>query len=409
VTPTRDRYDAVVIGAGPAGAVAARELARRGRAVLLVDKSTFPRRKVCGCCLNGNALAALASVGLGDLPARLGAVPLHSLKLAAGGRVAEVPLAGVSLSREAFDLALIEAAVAAGAEFVSGCKATMGSAEGGGRVIRLNPSPLGGEGDQQIFVDFVLVADGLNGRTAATADGFDVPATAASRIGAGVVVNDLASRPSDGAGTPEPASLLTRLAKSGRLADYHPGSIFMATGRGGYVGLVVLEDGRLDLAAAFDPAFIRDTGGLGNAAALILSEAGFPAIPALQSADWKGTPALTRTPDRIAGERWLAVGDACGYVEPFTGEGMAWAVGGAAAVSRLVADGWHPSLPAQWKRLHHRLIGRRQRFCRLLAPALRSRLVRRMMVSALRVVPVLASPFVRGLNRPPALALESPR
>jgi 2-polyprenyl-6-methoxyphenol hydroxylase-like FAD-dependent oxidoreductase len=223
----------------------------------------------------------------------------------------------------------------------------------------------------------------LNGRTAATADGFDVPATARSRIGAGVVVSG------------QPA--------------YHPGSIFMATGCGGYVGLVVLEDSRLDIAAAFDPGFVRDAGGLGEAAARTLAEAGFPAIPALAAADWKGTPALTRTADRIAGERWFAVGDACGYVEPFTGEGMAWAVGGAAAVARLTADGWNPTLPAKWETLHHRLIGRRQRFCRLLAPALRSRLVRRMMVSALRVLPVLASPFVRGLNRPPALAPEPAR
>ena len=221
----------------------------------------------------------------------------------------------------------------------------------------------------------VLVADGLNGRTAASADGFDVPAKSSSRIGAGVVV----SAP----------------------PFFTPGSIFMATGGGGYVGLVVLEDGRLDIAAAFDPAFVRTAGGLGEAATLTLADAGFPAIPALNTADWKGTPALTRTPDRIAGERWFAVGDASGYVEPFTGEGMAWAVGGAAAVARLVADGWNPTLPAKWKQVHHRLVGRRQRFCRLLAPALRSRAIRSMMVAALRVLPVLASPFVRGLNRPP--------
>ena len=372
MTTTRDRCDAVVIGAGPAGAVAARELARRGRSVLLVDKAKFPRRKVCGCCLNGNALAALAAVGLGDLPSRLGAVPLHSLKLAAGGRTATVPLSGVSLSREAFDLALIGEAVAAGAEFVPGCKATMGLVEGEHRLVFVNES--------LVLANIVLVADGLNGRTAASAVGFEVPATASSRIGAGVVV----------VGQP----------------GFFPGAIFMATGRGGYVGLVVLEDGRLDIAAAFDTAFVRDVGGLGEAATRTLAEAGFPEIPSLATADWKGTPALTRTPDRIAGERWFAVGDASGYVEPFTGEGMAWAVGGATAVARLTADGWNPTLPAKWESLHHRLIGQRQRFCQLLAPALRSRLVRRMMVSALRVLPVLASPFVRGLNRPPALAPE---
>jgi flavin-dependent dehydrogenase len=375
VTPSRDHYDAVVIGAGPAGSVAAREIARQGKSVLLVDKATFPRRKVCGCCLNGNALAALAAVGLGELPARLDAVSLRSLKLAADGRSATVPIAGVSLSREAFDMALIREAVTAGAELLPGCKATMGAVDGNTRRVFV--------GEASVLAGIVIAADGLNGRVAALANGFDVPAKASSRIGAGVVVD----------GHP----------------DYQPGSIFMATGGDGYVGLVVLEDGRLDIAAAFDTGFVRAADGLGEAAMRTLAEAGFPAIAGLQSADWKGTPALTRTPDRIAGERWFAVGDASGYVEPFTGEGMAWAIGGAAAVARLAADGWQPSLIQKWSRLHFELIGRRQRFCRMLAPALRSRLIRRMMVSALSLLPVLARPFVNGLNRPPALSPEPAR
>jgi len=447
MTPTRDRYDAIVIGAGPAGAVAARELARRGQSVLMVDKATFPRRKVCGCCLNGNALAALAAVGLGELPHALGAVPLHSLKLAAGGRMATVPLAGVALSREAFDVALIGEAVKAGVEFRPGCRATMGAVAGDGRTVGVEFLAGGGRKPlveleetgglrpplaKTLRAGVVLVADGLNGRTAASADGFDVPAKSSSRIGAGTVVTvegapppgdtcGVADLPHEGGGvergvqSPMGNSLLNtsplvgeveRRSRSGGgpFEFYRPGFIFMATGGGGYVGLVVLEDGRLDIAAAFDPPFVRAAGGLGEAATLILADAGFPAIPTLRTADWKGTPALTRTPDRIAGERWFAVGDASGYVEPFTGEGMAWAVGGAAAAARLVADGWNSTLPEKWRQVHNRLVGRRQRFCRLLAPALRSRAIRSMMVSALRVLPVLASPFVRGLNRPPRLA-----
>lgn len=87
-----ETWDAVVVGAGPAGSVTARELARRGRRVLLVDKATFPRAKVCGCCLNRASLAALDAVGLGDLPARLGAVPLDRVKLAAGRATVELNL-----------------------------------------------------------------------------------------------------------------------------------------------------------------------------------------------------------------------------------------------------------------------------------------------------------------------------
>ena len=42
--------DVLVVGAGPAGATAARELAVRGVATLLVDREAFPRRKVCAGC-----------------------------------------------------------------------------------------------------------------------------------------------------------------------------------------------------------------------------------------------------------------------------------------------------------------------------------------------------------------------
>src|SRR5262249_60089661 len=103
----------LVGGAGPAGSAAARQLARRGVGVLLVDRAAFPRVKVCGCCLSGAALAALASAGLAGLPQACGAVPLEQVLLAAGRRSAAGSMAGgVSLSRERFDAALVEAAVA---------------------------------------------------------------------------------------------------------------------------------------------------------------------------------------------------------------------------------------------------------------------------------------------------------
>src|SRR5262249_29622163 len=120
-------WDVIVVGAGPAGALAARELARRGLAVLLVDQASFPRGKGCGCCLSLRTLSRLASVGLGDLPVRLGAVPLHEFCVAAAGRRAVVPLpGGAALSREALDAALVEAAAAAGASFLPETLATCG-------------------------------------------------------------------------------------------------------------------------------------------------------------------------------------------------------------------------------------------------------------------------------------------
>ena len=77
-------WDALVIGAGPAGSVTARELARRGRRVLLVDRATFPRSKVCGGCLNGAAIRTLERLGLGRVLE--GALPLDDAPCRGRGR-----------------------------------------------------------------------------------------------------------------------------------------------------------------------------------------------------------------------------------------------------------------------------------------------------------------------------------
>jgi flavin-dependent dehydrogenase len=340
-------YDAIVIGAGPAGSVAARELARRGLRVSLVDRASFPRPKVCGCCLNRAALAALEEVGLGDVPARCGAVPLRGVTIAAGGRSASVPLpGGVSLSRESFDAGLIGAAVKAGVTFSPNTPTKLADALAAARVV--------------------VVATGL-GPTATP--------TPASRIGAGVVAPD----------APD---------------FYRRGTIHMATGRGGYVGLVRLEDDRLDIAAAFDASFVKMAGGPGGAAEFLLQEVGWPG--GFADLPWKGTPALTRTPAAVAGERWFAVGDAAGYVEPFTGEGMAWAIASAAALAPIAvrAMTWDSCYIAEWGRTHARVVGRRQRTCRVVARVLRYPAVTRAAVRALGLLPALSRPVVALLNRP---------
>lgn len=181
------------------------------------------------------------------------------------------------------------------------------------------------------------------------------------------------------------------------------GTIYMVAGRGGYVGLVRVEDDRLDVAAAFDPGFVRANGGLGPAAAAILGTTRWPAIPGLADLPWKGTPALTRRPAAVAGYRLFAVGDAAGYVEPFTGEGMAWAVASAAAlapIARRATLEWNDRLIAEWQRTHARVVGRRQGVCRAAARVLRSPLLTGIAVRALSFLPILSRPVVAALNRP---------
>ena len=120
-------WDAVVVGAGPAGSMATRELARRGAAVLLVDRAQFPRgHKVCGGCLNPRSLKLLQKASLGGLMDRLGALPLTNLRLAAGGSYADISLpTGAGVLRESLDAALVREAISAGAALPSCAAATL--------------------------------------------------------------------------------------------------------------------------------------------------------------------------------------------------------------------------------------------------------------------------------------------
>lgn len=358
--------DALVVGAGPAGSVTARELAARGFRVLLVDKAAFPRSKVCGCCLNGAAVGTLECLGLGGV--LRDAVPLDRVTVAAGRTSATLRLPrGVALSRAAFDSRLIEEAVRAGAEFRPNTRFAR-DPEGG---PRLNGEP--------VSARLLVLASGLAG-------GDTVPEPG-SRIGAGVVL---------------PAEAAP--------AFYGAGTIHMATGRGGYVGFVRVEDDRLDVAAAFDPAFVKSAGGPGAAAETILRDVGWPIPPGLAAAPWKGTPPLTRRPLRLGGQRQFVVGDAGGYVEPFTGEGMAWAVMSAAALAPVAARSvtrWDDRLVAEWEAAHRRVVGRRQSVCRVVSRVLRSPALTTLAVRGLRLFPVLARPVVSALNRPSQLPLAA--
>ena len=162
-----------------------------------------------------------------------------------------------------------------------------------------------------------------------------------------------------------------------------------------------LEDGRLDLAAALDAAWVRACGGPGRAAAWLLAEAGWPAVPRLAELSWRGTPALTRRARHLATERLFLLGDAAGYIEPFTGEGMAWALAAGRAVAPLAAraaDRWSPELAPAWSAVYYRLIARRQVFCRAVAAVLRSPPLTRAMIQLLSRAPALAAPVARYLG-----------
>jgi 2-polyprenyl-6-methoxyphenol hydroxylase-like FAD-dependent oxidoreductase len=154
------------------------------------------------------------------------------------------------------------------------------------------------------------------------------------------------------------------------------------------------------VATALDPSRVRENG-LGPTVAAILDEAGFPPVPHLASLPWRGTPLLTRHASRPAAHRAFALGDAAGYVEPFTGEGMSWALAAGAAVAPLAAKAcrrWHGDLAMHWSVRYRQTVGRRQRACRIVADVLRRPRMVRGVVAALAWAPTLAAPLVRYLN-----------
>jgi flavin-dependent dehydrogenase len=113
---------ALVVGAGPAGSVAALVMARAGVDVRLIDRSRFPRDKLCGDTLNPGALSILDRLGIGNR-VRERAIPITGMVVTGpfGASVAcDYPdgLSGAAISRRDLDALLVEAAVAAGVTFV---------------------------------------------------------------------------------------------------------------------------------------------------------------------------------------------------------------------------------------------------------------------------------------------------
>jgi menaquinone-9 beta-reductase len=380
-------WDVVVVGAGPAGVMAARELARGGCDVLLVEARSFPRAKVCGGCVNEHTAALLEKAGLESVIPRSSAVPLHEFRIHYRGWTPRYRLpGGWSVTRATFDSLLLEAALAAGVNYLDETRARLESDLGEGfRKVQITQSGT----VARLRARLVICADGLSRSATRTSTG-DIYTARDAFIGAGVVV-DAPSLP--------PA-----------LAEACPaGSVTMAVGNGGYVGISEAEGGKYSLAAAMRPSLVKEHGAVGGAVEQLLVDAGLPADGAVAGLEWQGTPLLRSGLSAPSGPRLFHVGDAAGYVEPFTGEGMAWAIEGGlsvAPIARAGLDRWTDDHCKKWNQVYRGRIRRSQWICRGFMQALHRPYLGRLTAAVFQRFPRAADRLIAAINRPVGRATD---
>ena len=184
-SPAGESADVVIVGAGPAGSAAAFFLAAAGLDVLLLEKTRFPREKVCGDGLTPRAVKALTGMGV-PIPAQDGWLRNNGLRIIGGGGRIEVPWPdlssypgfGLVRTRLDFDEILARHAEKAGARLLEGVNVTgpllddrtgrivgvtarraAAPAEGGGRAMV--PA---GEPERSFRGRVVIAADGNSSR-----------------------------------------------------------------------------------------------------------------------------------------------------------------------------------------------------------------------------------------------------
>jgi flavin-dependent dehydrogenase len=298
--------DAAIVGGGPAGAVLALRLARGGRRCVVLERSPAWRWRACGVFSSPVAVRELRRAGLGDELLATLARPIPAMRVETHSGAAfrltygddgSLRAPAVGFDRSALDPVLLRLAADAGADVRRGVRVV---AVAPGRVVAREAAA-----ERELIVEAPVVvgADGIRSAVA-RAVGVAAPARIGRRVGLTFHVED-------------PAPDVPRDA---RLVVFD----------GGYVGLAPVPAGRVNVGIVLDASW---AGRLRTFGAERVARSVMAAIPpaADDPVDWsaprrcdsiEGAAPLGHRARRRHGPGWLLVGDAAGFLDPFTGEGL---------------------------------------------------------------------------------------
>lgn len=311
--------EALVIGGGPAGSVAAIRLARGGMRTLLVEKSLEGHDPVCGGFVSADALELLRRAGI-DVQA-LGGHPVHRMRFQVGERRLEaaLPFPAVGLSRRKLDTVLIQAARDAGAVVEFGRSARSFS---GARTVSF------ADGSKIVSDAIVLATGKLNLR------GVERPGESAH--GSAKVGLRMALQPS-----------AADAAELGSMIELH---LFAD----GYAGLVLQEDGNLNLCLSIASQRLRDAqGSPDRLLADLAREAPLLAARIAAGNPLGGWSSIARIPYGWRAKQTLPglfrVGDQAAVIASLAGDGIGIAIASATAASKALLENG-PGAAASYQR-----------------------------------------------------------
>jgi 2-polyprenyl-6-methoxyphenol hydroxylase-like FAD-dependent oxidoreductase len=321
------RFDAVVVGAGPAGASTAILLARAGWSVALVERQRFPRRKVCGECIAASNLPLLDALGIGEAFSRLAGAELRRVALMRGREtiVASLPPAeapahryGRALGREHLDALLAAQAEAAGATLFQPW--ALQAIEGSAGRFRLRLRTAGAPGDAcELEAGLIVAAHGS----------WEPLSSQRAVLRRARRSSDLFAFKANFRSTSIPRDLLPVLSF-----------------RGGYGGMVVADEGLATLACCIREDRLKHDrearpGERAGAVVEAILRGECSGVDAALGGAVREAPWLASGPIRPgirlgAGDGVFRVGNAAGEAHPIVGEGISMALQSAFVLASLL-------------------------------------------------------------------------